>query len=193
VLDNARELLAAAGLDLTHVVSGRVFLPNLADFGEMNRVYREYFPDAPPARATVGAALTQPAYNVEMTFVASAAPRVIVEAGGPRYPNVSPAVLAGPSLYLAGAVADPSRCADPRTETRDIIRRVDALLTAAGFDREAVRDLSIYATTGDAANAATEVCRETFGHGPCITAMRAALAVPDASVEIMTYARRADA
>jgi hypothetical protein len=56
-----------------------------------------------------------------------------------------------------------------------------------------VRDLSIYATSLDAATAATEVCRETFGHGPCITAVRAALPIPEASVEIMTYARRPDA
>jgi len=75
VLDNAQELLDAAGLSLHHVVSARVFLPDLADFEAMNRVYREYFSAAPPARATVGAALTGAAYQVEMTFVASAGPR----------------------------------------------------------------------------------------------------------------------
>src|SRR5215471_3271650 len=46
VLDNARELFEAAGIGLAHAVSARVFLPDLADFEAMNRVYREYFPDA---------------------------------------------------------------------------------------------------------------------------------------------------
>src|SRR6187402_188698 len=42
VMDNARELLEAAGLSFPHVVSARAFLPNLDDFAEFNRVYREY-------------------------------------------------------------------------------------------------------------------------------------------------------
>jgi 2-iminobutanoate/2-iminopropanoate deaminase len=72
VIENARDLLDAAGLALSHIVSARVFLTDLADFAEMNRVYREYFADAPPARATVGASLTAQPYKVEMTFVAAA-------------------------------------------------------------------------------------------------------------------------
>ena len=74
VLSNARELLDAAGLSFSHLVSARVFLPDLKDFAEMNRVYREHIGSDRPARATVGVSLTSPAYKVEMTFVASAAP-----------------------------------------------------------------------------------------------------------------------
>src|SRR5258706_8972309 len=70
VLDNAKELLDAAGLSFPHLVSARVFLPDLKNFAEFNRVYREVVGPDRPARATVGASLTSPAYNVEMTFVA---------------------------------------------------------------------------------------------------------------------------
>ena len=77
--ENARELLDAAGLSFPHLVSARVFLPDLKDFAEFNRVYREIVGADRPARATVGAHLTSAAYNVEMTFVASAAARQAIE------------------------------------------------------------------------------------------------------------------
>ena len=86
VMENAKELLEAAGLSFPHVVSARVFLPDLKDFAEFNRVYREYVGADRPARATVGAKLTSPAYNVEITFVASAAPRQAIDAD----PQTSP-------------------------------------------------------------------------------------------------------
>src|SRR6185503_6028890 len=59
VLDNARELLEAAGLSFPHLVSARVFLPELTDFAEFNRVYRDIVGADRPARATVGANLTR--------------------------------------------------------------------------------------------------------------------------------------
>ena len=57
VMDNAGELLKAAGMDFSHIVSGRVYLPDAANFQGMNTVYRSYFPSEPPARATVIAGL----------------------------------------------------------------------------------------------------------------------------------------
>src|SRR5205823_144066 len=106
VLQNARELLEAAGLGLAHVVSARVFLPDLKDFQEFNRVYREVVGPDRPARATVGAHLTAPAYKVEITFVASAAPRQAIDADPEKSPNLSPAVRAGNALFVSGLLAD---------------------------------------------------------------------------------------
>lgn len=53
VLENIRAILEAAGLGLKDVVKTTVFLADLADFAEMNRVYAEFFPQNPPARSTV--------------------------------------------------------------------------------------------------------------------------------------------
>jgi 2-iminobutanoate/2-iminopropanoate deaminase len=53
VLENLKAVLAAAGLTLNDVVKTTIFLADLADFPEMNRVYGEFFPAAPPARSTV--------------------------------------------------------------------------------------------------------------------------------------------
>ena len=53
VLQNAREILAAAGMTLADVVSSRVYITDTALFQDMNAVYRDGFPPVPPARATV--------------------------------------------------------------------------------------------------------------------------------------------
>ena len=49
ILDNAGELLKAAGLTHANVVSSRVYLTDLGPFQEMNGVYRKYFTSGPPA------------------------------------------------------------------------------------------------------------------------------------------------
>jgi 2-iminobutanoate/2-iminopropanoate deaminase len=56
VLDNLKAVLAAAGLDMSHVVKTTVFLKDMKDFAAMNEIYATYF--APqgvvaPARSTV--------------------------------------------------------------------------------------------------------------------------------------------
>ena len=53
VLENIKEILAAAGLGLENVVKTTVFLRSMGDFREMNEVYAEYFANEPPARATI--------------------------------------------------------------------------------------------------------------------------------------------
>lgn len=190
VLDNARDLLDAAGLALSHVVSARVFLTDLADFQEMNRVYREHFPDAPPARATVGASLTAPPYKVEMTFVASAGQRRAIDGDGPKNPNLSAAVAAGDLVFASGMLAPDDRLGDPAVETRAILERIESTLGAAGTSLGNVREAIVYGTSPDAARTAAAMCRNTFPHDAAVTAAHASLVTAKAAVEIMTIARR---
>jgi len=51
-LQNCQSILKAAGLDLKDVVQVQVFLEDMDDYEAMNRVYAEFFPANPPARAT---------------------------------------------------------------------------------------------------------------------------------------------
>ncbi|HEY2435178.1 MAG TPA: RidA family protein [Vicinamibacterales bacterium] len=192
VLDNARELLDAAGLSLEHVVSARVFLTDLADFAAMNLVYREAFASAPPARATVGAALTGPAYKVEMTFVASAGARRVIAGEGTPNPNLSAAIVAGDTAYLSGLLADAPVAAsvDAAAQAQSVVRRIDGLLGGCGLSRGDVRDLLVYATDDESARAAVDECRRSFGVRAAITPVRAALVLAGARVEIMTVAAR---
>jgi 2-iminobutanoate/2-iminopropanoate deaminase len=56
VLQNLRAVLLAAGASLEMVVKTTIYLADLRDFGTVNEVYARYFPDRPPARATIQAA-----------------------------------------------------------------------------------------------------------------------------------------
>jgi 2-iminobutanoate/2-iminopropanoate deaminase len=53
VMENLKAILTTAGLSFKDVVKTTVFLKDMADFAEMNRVYGEFFPENPPARSTV--------------------------------------------------------------------------------------------------------------------------------------------
>ncbi len=53
VLTNLGAVLEAAGVSFREVVKTTIFLADLADFQRVNAIYAEYFPDPPPARATV--------------------------------------------------------------------------------------------------------------------------------------------
>ena len=70
ILDNAAELLAAAGMDFSDVVASRVYITSPDGFREMNAAYATAFPANPPARATVCVELMNPELVVEITFVA---------------------------------------------------------------------------------------------------------------------------
>ena len=53
-LENLVAVLEEAGATVDDVTMVNVYMKDLdADYGEMNRIYREFFGDKPPARATV--------------------------------------------------------------------------------------------------------------------------------------------
>jgi enamine deaminase RidA (YjgF/YER057c/UK114 family) len=66
-------LLGTAGADRTGIVSVRIFLASVGDYAAMNEVWDDWVaPGHAPARATVGAKLTNPEYKVEIEVVAAA-------------------------------------------------------------------------------------------------------------------------
>jgi 2-iminobutanoate/2-iminopropanoate deaminase len=69
VLTNLGNVLEAAGTDLGHVAKTTCFLQDINDFAAFNEVYREFFPNNPPARSTVQATLIAP-YIVEVEAIA---------------------------------------------------------------------------------------------------------------------------
>lgn len=70
VMDNLRAVLQAAGADLADVVRTTIFLKSMDDFAEVNRVYGEYFPSNPPARATVEVARLPKDVRLEIDAIA---------------------------------------------------------------------------------------------------------------------------
>ena len=73
VLESLKAVLAAAGLDMSHVVKATVFLKDFDDFGAMNSVYAGYLAGGgvvPPARSTVEVARLPKDALVEIEFIA---------------------------------------------------------------------------------------------------------------------------
>src|ERR1700689_5023971 len=55
-LTNLKSVVEAAGLTMDHIVYTTVYLTDITQYEEMNRVFGEFFGKVPPARAVLGAA-----------------------------------------------------------------------------------------------------------------------------------------
>lgn len=72
VMENMKAVLAAAGMDFTHVLKTSIFISNMENFGAINEVYARYFDEeTAPARETVEVANLPKYVNVEISMIAS--------------------------------------------------------------------------------------------------------------------------
>jgi 2-iminobutanoate/2-iminopropanoate deaminase len=69
-LTNLRNILQAAGMDMSNVVKTTVLLADMGDFAAMNAVYAEFFSEPYPARAAFQAACLPRNAKVEIECVA---------------------------------------------------------------------------------------------------------------------------
>jgi enamine deaminase RidA (YjgF/YER057c/UK114 family) len=69
---NLQKVLKGCGLDLSNVLSARIFLTHFEqDYERMNAVYRSYFPaNRLPARTCVGVTGLAKGARIEIDFVA---------------------------------------------------------------------------------------------------------------------------
>ena len=70
VFENLKNVLSAAGADFGHVLKATVFLNNMEDFSDVNRVYSEYFSGDFPARSAVEVARLPKDVLVEIEMIA---------------------------------------------------------------------------------------------------------------------------
>lgn len=70
VMENLKEVLAAAGMDFTNVVKCSIFLSDMELFSGMNEVYGAYFGEDAPARECVQAARLPKDVHVEISAIA---------------------------------------------------------------------------------------------------------------------------
>ncbi len=137
-LNNVKTVIDAAGLTMEHVVYVQVYLTNYQDEAPLNRVWKEFFPKAPPARSTIGVAKLA-GTPVEMSAVAIrdlALRTPIVPPGYPASVPISAAVRAGGRLYLSGFLGRDINTGripeDPGDQVRLALDRMEATLKAAG-------------------------------------------------------------
>lgn len=69
---NLKAVIEAAGSGLERAVKATVYLVDMNDFPQMNEVYRRFFGEAPPARATVEVRRLPLDARVEIELVALA-------------------------------------------------------------------------------------------------------------------------
>jgi 2-iminobutanoate/2-iminopropanoate deaminase len=69
-LDNIQKVLKAAGFELKDVVSVTVYLADIHEFPDMNKVYKSVMPDPKPARATIQAAALVNNARIEVSAIA---------------------------------------------------------------------------------------------------------------------------
>ncbi|MCG7503314.1 Rid family detoxifying hydrolase [Tenacibaculum sp. Mcav3-52] len=71
VMQNMKEVLAAAEMTFENVIKTSIFISDMHNFSKINAVYGEYFDDATaPARETVEVANLPKFVNVEISMIA---------------------------------------------------------------------------------------------------------------------------
>jgi reactive intermediate/imine deaminase len=138
-LENVKAVVEAAGLTMEHVVYTQVYLEDMGNFDRMNRVYAEFFPRAPPARATVGVTkLAGTPVEINAVVVRDLASKHVISVAGydPREP-VSPGIATHDRLFVSGMrgreLGTGRVPADPAAQVTLALDGVKAVVEAAGL------------------------------------------------------------
>jgi 2-iminobutanoate/2-iminopropanoate deaminase len=198
VLDNASQILKAAGMSFDNVVSSRVYITDGTKFQEMNKTYQTYFPKDPPARATVIAPLMGPQYVVEITLTASRLAKKAITtpaadgSPGKPNPNLSSAIQVGNRLYVSGILGNTAdNKGNTEAQTIELMNRVARTMKTAGFDWGNVADGIVYITDVKNFDAMNRGYRTIFTKDfPARATVRTGLVAADGLVEIMFVAAK---
>ena len=156
-LERLRAVLADAGTTLDRVVKAEVYLIEAEDFYEFKMVWREYFPNNPPARTTTAVGHDQhivrgARLNLQAVALAGDSPHSpqtvrAADAPDPMAAEHSPqAVKGGPFVFLSGVTATdyasglavtkqpgfPIYGSDPEMQARYAFENMGKTLKAAG-------------------------------------------------------------
>jgi 2-iminobutanoate/2-iminopropanoate deaminase len=149
IFENLKLLLESAGSSLDRLVQVHAMIYDRIEYDVLNRAYRQYVPNAPPAR-TVMSVQIEAGFKVMLDVIAAAETRPIPEMTLPRQviePRnstagisqrsdlpLSPVIRAGDFVFLSGMVAgDPADAnSTVATQTRQIVNNMGKMLEAAG-------------------------------------------------------------
>jgi reactive intermediate/imine deaminase len=152
-LQNVKSIVEAAGLTLEHVVYSQVYLDDMAHYDALERLWKEFFSKAPPARAVLGVYKMPTGTRVEINAVAFrdlSRKRLIVPAGYPRNLSWTPAVMAGQRLYFSGFLGSDVATGripdDPDAQVQLAFDNMKQTLAAAGMDFRHVVFVNPYLT-----------------------------------------------
>ena len=70
IMQNIAAVLEGANMDFSNVVKCSLFLKNMQDYEEINKVYAQYFNENPPAREAVQVSALPKNVNLEISVIA---------------------------------------------------------------------------------------------------------------------------
>ena len=70
IMKNIFEILSSAQMNFDNIVKCTIFLKNMDDYNEVNKVYSKYFKSDPPAREAVEVSKLPKNVNVEISTIA---------------------------------------------------------------------------------------------------------------------------
>ena len=152
-LENVKAVVQTVGLTMEHVVYTQVYLEDMRNLDRMNRIYAEYFPRTPPARATLGVAkLAGTPVEINAVAVRDLASKTPIPVPGydPREP-VSPGILTHDRLFVSAMRGRDLRTgtvpADPAVQVGLALDGVKAVVEAAGLQLSHMVFVNPYLTT----------------------------------------------
>ncbi len=139
-LDNIKAIVESTGLTMDHVVYTQVYLEDISKYAEMKKVFSEYFPRTPPARAVLGVARV-PDSPLEINAVAVrdlTGMRAIDPRDSDDSESASPGILTHDRLFISGMSGrDPLSGKvpdDPAAQVDLALDRMQAVVKAAGLE-----------------------------------------------------------
>jgi len=205
ILDKLAKAFANEGTGLEHCVKAHVFHTDLNNFHAFDEVWREYFPKAPPCRATVGMGATLVPgclLQIDLTAAMPSVPVRVFTTSAPRAPvNYSEGMIVGDFIFASGLMASdyktgvpieartdpgfPYYGSDIKRQTRYIMTNFKTVFEAAGSSLENVIKAHVYLKSLHDFNGYDEVWKEFFPSPPPRTTVGVPdLLVRDALVEI---------
>ena len=168
-LSEIKKTLNSAGLDMKNVVKSFVYLEDRDKYADMNKYYADFFPDAPPARTTLGVSQVPGESRLEITCIAYSdlAEKKAIGTPPPGFPY-SPGILAGDTLYVSGKGDQIPGGGHPATfeeQVRQAMRNVETTLKQAGLDFRNVVMSHVFLDKYENLDVANRVYNEFFEDG----------------------------
>jgi enamine deaminase RidA (YjgF/YER057c/UK114 family) len=197
-LDNIKSIVEAAGLSIDHVVYIQVYLDNISNYDEMNKVFAEYFGKTPPARAVLGVArLPESPIQINAVAVRSMTDKkAIYPANWKGQDPAPPGMLTHDRMFVSSMPgSDPMTGkvpADPGAQVDLALDRVEAVLKAAGLGLGNMVFVNPYMTADFPARVMNEhyARRFEFGNTPARATIEVASLPAGARIEYTGVAVR---
>lgn len=157
-LENVKGLVEAAGLGMQNVVYTQMYLDDMSHLEIADKIYKEYFPQRPPARAVLGVAKL-PGTPIEINAVAvkdAGEIKAVTLAGHTTDEAVTPGILTKERLFISGM---------PAKDTDEALDSFSAIVKAAGLSMGNVVFVNPYLTDSVSMKAMNTAYAKRFEFG----------------------------